>query len=80
MLGETWINHHGANGKRADRGIIAQGTGETTRSSAGIKDGDIWGPTDVYGVNLPMRRHARRWCWARSSSGMKSTDPPLEGK
>ena len=53
MLGETWINHHGQHGKQSTRGIIAPGR-ENNPILRGIKDGDIWGPTDVYGVRLPL--------------------------
>ena len=53
MLGETWINHHGHHGKQSTRGIIAPGAQEHP-ILRGIKDGDIWGPTDVYRVRLPL--------------------------
>src|SRR5262249_4802148 len=53
VLGETWINHHGAHGKQSTRGIIAPGA-EGHPILRGIKDGDIWGPTDVYTVRLPL--------------------------
>ena len=33
----------------------------------GIKDGDIWGPTDVYGVHCRSAATASRWCSARCS-------------
>ena len=53
VLGETWVNHHGQHGKQSTRGIIAKGQ-EDHPILRGIKDGDIWGPTDVYGVRLPL--------------------------
>src|SRR5918994_5512411 len=46
VLGETWISHHGAHGKQSTRGIIAEGAKDHP-ILRGIKDGDIWGPTDV---------------------------------
>ena len=49
VLGETWINHHGKHGSQSTRGIIAKAQ-ENHPILRGIKDGDIWGPTDVYGV------------------------------
>ena len=51
ILGETWINHHGHHGKESTRGVIAQGMKDHP-----IVRGceDIWGPTDVYTVRLPL--------------------------
>ncbi|MBN1125550.1 MAG: ThuA domain-containing protein [Sedimentisphaerales bacterium] len=53
VLGEKWINHHGSHRHESTRGIIAP---DATNHpiSRGINDGDIWGPTDVYGVRLPL--------------------------
>jgi hypothetical protein len=53
VLGEKWINHHGHHKHESTRGIIAP---QAIQHSIvrGIKDGDIWGPTDVYGVRLPL--------------------------
>src|SRR5262249_37070136 len=56
VLGETWVNHHGAHGKESTRGVIAKGQ-ERHPIVRGIKDGDIWGPTDVYTVHLPLPAH-----------------------
>lgn len=53
VLGEKWISHHGGHKNESTRGIIApQGKGHPILR--GIEDGDIWGPTDVYGVRLPL--------------------------
>jgi hypothetical protein len=53
VLGETWVAHHGAHGRESTRGIIASGAKDHA-ILRGIKDGDIWGPTDVYTVKLPL--------------------------
>jgi hypothetical protein len=53
VLGETWINHHGDHRHESTRGIIAPGA-ENHPILNGIEDGAIWGPTDVYGVRLPL--------------------------
>jgi hypothetical protein len=53
VLGETWINHHGGHMNDATRGLFAEGAKDSPLLN-GIKDGEIWGPTDVYGVRLPM--------------------------
>ena len=50
--GETWVNHHGNHGKESTRGIIAAGAKEHP-ILRGIRDGDIWGPTDVYEAHPP---------------------------
>jgi hypothetical protein len=53
VLGETWISHWGGHGKQATRGVLAaEGAGHPVLR--GIKDGDIYGPTDVYEVRLPQ--------------------------
>ncbi|MHC5543525.1 hypothetical protein ACYOEI_35325, partial [Singulisphaera rosea] len=53
ILGETWIRHHGDHGKQSTLGVIAKGQ-EGHPILRGIKSGDIWGSTDVYGVRLPL--------------------------
>ena len=64
VLGETWVNHHGNHGKQSTRGMIAPGQ-ESNPILRGIKDGDIWGPTDVYGSTCRCPATASRWCSAR---------------
>jgi hypothetical protein len=53
VLGETWVNHHGIHGVQGTRGIAAPGQ-EAHPILRGIAPGSIWGPTDVYQVNLPL--------------------------
>lgn len=53
ILGETWISHWGGHGKQATRGLVAQGAAGHP-ILRGIRDGDIYGPTDVYEVRLPQ--------------------------
>ena len=53
VVGEHWISHHGKHGDQSTRGIFAPGA-ETHALLNGIVNGDIWGPTDVYGVRLPL--------------------------
>ncbi|MDA0196082.1 MAG: hypothetical protein O2951_13735 [Bacteroidetes bacterium] len=53
ILGEKWISHHGDHRHQSTRGIIASGA-EGHAIWNGINEGDIWGPTDVYGVRLPL--------------------------
>ena len=53
VLGEKWISHHGGHKSESTRGLIAQGAKDHPIAH-GLKDGDVWGPTDVYGVRLPL--------------------------
>jgi hypothetical protein len=78
-LGETWVDHHGAHGKQSTRGLIAKGM-EGHPIVKGVKDGDIWGPTDVYTVRLPLPQGCRPLIMGQVLVGMKATDEPLAGK
>ena len=53
VLGEKWISHHGHHKHESTRGIVSE-AGKSHPITNGIEDGDIWGPTDVYGVRLPL--------------------------
>ena len=79
VLGETWISHHGKHGSQSTRGIIAPGQ-ESHPILRGIKDGEIWGPTDVYGVRLPLPGDSQPLVLGQVLAGMKSDDKPVEGK
>lgn len=78
VLGETWISHHGAHGKQSTRGIINKEERQHP-IVRGIKDGDIWGPTDVYGVRLPLTGDSTPLVFGQVLTGMKPTDTPVEG-
>ena len=53
VLGDYWKNHHGGHKSESTVGIIAPGA-EKHPTTRGVKNGDVWGPTDVYGVRLPL--------------------------
>ncbi len=53
VLGETWINHHGSHMRESTRGVIAPDAKDSPLLN-GIKDGEVWCSTDVYGVRLPL--------------------------
>jgi len=78
VLGETWISHHGNHGKQSTRGIVAQGMQDHPILS-GIRDGEIWGPTDVYGVRLPLPGDSKPLVLGQVLEGMKPDDKPVEG-
>jgi len=53
VLGEKWHTHHGHHKHQSTRGFISpDAVGHPI--VRGLSDGDIWGPTDVYGVRLPL--------------------------
>lgn len=77
ILGETWINHHGQHGKQSTRGVV----------TSGMKDhpivrgcSDIWGPTDVYTVRLPLPGDSKTLVLGQVLEGMKPADKPVSGK
>jgi hypothetical protein len=76
ILGETWISHHGDHKKQSTRGLIAPGM-ESSPLLRGCDD--IWVPTDVYGVRLPLPGDSKPLILGEVLSGMKPTDPPVKG-
>jgi len=78
VLGETWINHHGKHGKQSTRGVIAPGA-EGHPILRGIQDGEIWGPSDVYEVRLPLPGDSKPLVLGQVLSGMESTSSPVDG-
>ena len=79
VLGETWVNHHGGHGSQATRGIV------NAREKAhpilkGIADGDIFGPSDVYTVKLPLSGDCNPLVLGEVVAGMKPSDKALPGK
>jgi len=79
VLGETWISHHGKHGSQSTRGIIVKEAADHPIVK-GIKDGDIWGPSDVYGVRPLMAGDSKPLVYGQVLKGMKPTDEAVEGK
>jgi type 1 glutamine amidotransferase len=79
VLGETWIDHHGKHGVQSTRGILAPGA-QDHPILRGIRDGDIWCPTDVYQVRLPLPGDSRALVLGQVLEGMRPGDAPAEGK
>ena len=77
VLGETWVNHHGHHAHESTRGIIAPQARDHP-ILRGLKDGDIWGPTDVYEAHPPT--DSTILVLGQVLSGMKPTDEPVAGK
>ncbi len=53
VLGERWYTHHGHHKHQSTQGILALGS-ENHPVLQGLANQSIWGPTDVYGVRLPL--------------------------
>jgi hypothetical protein len=79
VLGETWITHHVPNRKGATRGLIASGQ-EDHPILRGIKDGDIFGASGIYGVRLPMLETCKPLVLGQALTGMMPSDPPSKAK
>jgi type 1 glutamine amidotransferase len=79
VLAETWVAHHGAHGSEATRGIVVKDQKDHPLLK-GIKDGDIFGPTDVYTVKIPLPGDSKPLVLGQVVKGMKPTDPPVAGK
>lgn len=78
VLGETWIDHHGEHGKQSTRGIVVPGQ-EGHPILRGIRNGDIWVPTDVYKVRLPLPSDSQALILGQVLQGMQPSDPPFAG-
>ena len=75
ILGETWIAHHGRHGSQSTRGVLADRAHPIVRGCD-----DIWGPTDVYRVRLPLPGDSVPLVMGQVLSGMKPADTPVAGK
>ncbi len=78
VLGETWVSHHGHHGVESTRGVIAPGM-QDHPILRGIKDGDIYGPTDVYTVTIPLPGDSRPLVLGQVLEGMDPKDKPVVG-
>jgi len=78
VLGETWIDHHGDHGKQSTRGIVVWEQ-EGHPILRGIHSGDIWVPTDVYKVRLPLPGDSQPLILGQVLQGMQPSDPPVAG-
>ncbi len=72
-VGETWTYHHGDHGKESARGLV---DGIHRRHPILKSVHDVWGPTDVYGVNPDFPSAAVILLWGQTLQGMRPTDPP----
>lgn len=78
VLGDYWKNHYGSHGEESTRGVIAHGA-ENHPVTFGIQDGDVWGPTDVYGVR-PLPEGTQTIFTGHVLTGMAPTDAAKPGR
>ena len=78
VLGETWIAHHGKHKIQSTRAVTAPGK-EQHPILRGVASGEIWVPTDVYRVRLPMPEGVEPLLLGQVLEGMKSSDAPVAG-
>lgn len=78
FLGETWVAHHGKHKVQSTRGLLAPGA-RAHPILRGIKDGDVWGNTDVYAVTIPLPGDSQPLVLGQVLEGMNKTDKPVEG-
>lgn len=79
ILGETWVAHHGNHGKEGTRGRFAKGE-ENHPILRGIKDGDIFGTTDVYTVKNPLPGDSKPLVLGEVTETLKPDSKAVAGK
>jgi type 1 glutamine amidotransferase len=75
VLGETWISHHGRHGVQSTRGVVVPEAADHA-ILRGVED--IWGPTDVYTVQLPMSPGVQPLVLGQVLEGMTPRAAPVE--
>lgn len=89
LFGDHYVRHHGKHKHESTRGVFPE-TAVNHAILKGIDDGEIWGPTDVYGcrvAHLPITPLVMGQVLERKGTfnindrffGMRSTDLPLAG-
>jgi type 1 glutamine amidotransferase len=78
VLGETWINHHGAHGRESTRGIVVEDRKDHP-IVRGCSPGSIWGDTDVYGVRT-LAGDSKPLVYGQVLAGMTPDAKPVEGE
>jgi type 1 glutamine amidotransferase len=76
VLGETWAGHYGRHKKESTRGLVAKGM-ENHPIVKGL--GDIWGPSDVYGITT-LTGNSKPLIMGYVLSGMDPEDEPNPDK
>jgi hypothetical protein len=72
------VSHHGNHGQESTRGRIAPAA-RNHPVLQGIQDGEIWGPSDVYAVRMPLPADSTTLILGEVSSGMTEQSRPVAG-
>ncbi|MSU62886.1 MAG: hypothetical protein EXS31_10895 [Pedosphaera sp.] len=72
-VGETWTYHHGNHGSEATRGLV---DGKNRAHPILRSINDVFGPTDVYGVNADFPADATILLHGQVLKGMNPADAP----
>lgn len=70
ILGETWVAHHGRHKGEGTNGLINKDNKDHPILN-GIKDGDVWGDTDVYTIKLPLPGDSKPLVMGQVVKGLK---------
>ncbi len=73
IVGETWTYHHGNHGVEGSRGLI---DGRNQKDPILRSVANLFGPTDVYGVNPDFPADASILVWGVTLTGLGPYDPP----
>ncbi len=78
VMGETWYAHHGWHKRESTRGVAAEFDTDSASAAIlnGIGAGEVWGPTDVYGVR-PLPDDTVVVMYGEVLAGMDFDDPPI---
>ncbi|MEO0414070.1 MAG: DUF6797 domain-containing protein, partial [Verrucomicrobiota bacterium] len=79
VFGGKFIDHHGHKKHNATRGLIAAGK-ENHGINTGLVNGDIFGPSFVYGINVPLRKDCEVLVHGQVLDGMEKDSAPLGPK
>ena len=79
VLGEKWISHHGHHKRQATGGIIVKSMADHP-VLRGVDENTIWGPSDVYGVRLPLPGDSQPLVLGAVLEGMEPGDKPITGE
>ncbi|MFO1458589.1 MAG: hypothetical protein U1G08_04205 [Verrucomicrobiota bacterium] len=72
-VGESWTYHHGDHGRESTRGLVE---GQNRKNPILTEVTDVWGPTDVYGVNPDFPKDAVVLLQGQTLVGMSPGDGP----
>ena len=76
ILGERWVNHHGAHGSQGTLGVVES----PNASHAVLKGvGEIFGPTDVYGIANLDQKAATILLRGAVTASLDPASKPIDG-